>query len=207
MAKLPICHRVIVFKSLLKNDVSVVKRAFTNKDKTIPTRIIVLLDIALSIFVENTITENTVINPNINPTKGNVKLPITGIVIPLTTIRPAPKDAPEDTPNVYGDANSFFSTDCTTAPPVAKHPPTKNASNTLGSLNFQIIEISLAVILSAKDIFKVLFKIIDNVSIKLMSELPMDVPNKSIINIAIILKIDFFLFVIFIWISSFCYFL
>ena len=56
-------------------------------------------------------------------------------------------------------------------------------------------------------LFKVLFKIIDNVSTKLMSELPIDVPNKSIINIIIILKIDFFLFVIFIWISSFCYFL
>lgn len=71
----------------------------------------VLLDIALSILVENRITEKTVINPNTNPTNGNVKLPTTGIVIPVTIIRPAPSDAPEDTPSVYGDANSFFNTD------------------------------------------------------------------------------------------------
>lgn len=158
-------------------------------------------------MVENRITEKTVINPNTNPTNGNVKLPTTGIVIPVTIIRPAPSDAPEDTPSVYGDANSFFNTDWTTDPPVAKHPPTKNASNTLGSLSFQIIEISLAGIFPAKDIFKVLFNIIDNVSIKLMSELPIDVPNKSIINTVTILKIDFFLFVILIWINSFRYFI
>ena len=66
----------------------------------------VLLDIALSILVENRITKKTVINPNTNPTNGNVKLPTTGIVIPVTIIRPAPSDAPEDTPSVYGDESA-----------------------------------------------------------------------------------------------------
>ena len=65
----------------------------------------------LSIFVENTITEKTVINPKINPIKGNVNPPINGIDNPVTITSPAPKDAPEDTPKVYGDANSFFSID------------------------------------------------------------------------------------------------
>ena len=46
-------------------------------------------------------TKYTVKSPNINPTKGSVKLPMTGIVTPVTITRPAPKDAPDDTPIVY----------------------------------------------------------------------------------------------------------
>ena len=65
------------------------------------------------------------------PIKGNVNPPNIGIYIPETITSPAPKDAPEDTPRVYGDASSFFNTDCTTEPLVAKHPPTINANNTL----------------------------------------------------------------------------
>ena len=77
----------------------------SNNEKTIPANIIVLFDIVLSILLENNMTKYTVKSPNINPTKGSVKLPMTGIVIPVIITRPAPNDAPDDTPKVYGDAS------------------------------------------------------------------------------------------------------
>ena len=121
-------------------------------------------------------TKYTVKSPNINPTKGSVKLPMTGIVIPVIITRPAPNDAPDDTPKVYGDASWFFNIDCTTAPLVAKHPPTKNANNTLGNLIFHIIDTSFGKTPSLRVIPKVLFAIIDIVSNILILELPMEVP-------------------------------
>lgn len=84
--------------------------------------------------------------------------------------------APDDTPNVNGDANWFLSIDWTTAPLDAKHPPTKNANKTLGNLIFQIIDTSLANIPSLSGIPKALFAIIDIVSSILISELPMEAP-------------------------------
>ena len=71
----------------------------------------VLFDIVLSIVEEKTITIYTVAKPNKKPTNGSVKLPIIGIEIPVTIINPAPRDAPDDTPRVYGDASWFFKID------------------------------------------------------------------------------------------------
>ena len=133
---------MILCISSLKNADNVANKAFTNNEKTIPKSIIVLLDIVLSIFAEKVITINTVVSPEINPTIGRVKLPNIGKVTPETITSPAPNDAPEDTPNVYGEANWFLSMDCTTAPLVAKQPPTRKANKTLGNLNFQIIDTS-----------------------------------------------------------------
>ena len=96
--------------------------------------------------------------------------------IPNTTASVAPKDAPDDTPNVYGDASWFFNIDCTTAPLVAKHPPTKNANKTLGNLIFHIIDTSFGITPSLRGIFINLFAIIDIVSNILILELPMEVP-------------------------------
>ncbi|MPN07514.1 hypothetical protein SDC9_154784 [bioreactor metagenome] len=111
MAKLPICHSVILSKSSVKNAINVVNKAFTNKENTIPAKIIVLFDMVLSILDAKIITINTVAKPEINPTKGRVNPCKNGIDIPETITNPAPRDAPEDTPSVYGDASSFFSTD------------------------------------------------------------------------------------------------
>ena len=100
------CLRCTAYK-----DVKVVSNEFTNNENTIPANIIVLLDIDLSIFAEKVITENTVISPNKNPTIGSVKLPKKLADNPNTITKPAPKDAPDDTPKVYGDANSFLRVD------------------------------------------------------------------------------------------------
>lgn len=134
------------------------------KQKTIPASIMVLLAIVLSILEEKTITPYTVINPHKKPINGNVNCPRNGIDIPRTITNPAPKDAPDDTPRVYGDANSFLSIDWTTDPLTAKHPPTIKANNTLGSLSDHIIDISFGSIPSLNGKFITLFKIIFIVS-------------------------------------------
>ena len=57
IAKLPICQSAILFKSSENIAVKVVSKALTNKEKTIPANIIVLLDMVLSILLENNITK------------------------------------------------------------------------------------------------------------------------------------------------------
>ena len=67
-----------------------------------------LFDIVLSILDENTITPYTVKSPNKKPIKGKVKFPKKDMFIPSIITNPAPSDAPDDTPKVYGEASSFF---------------------------------------------------------------------------------------------------
>ena len=115
-----------------------------NKEKTIPVKIIVVLDNSLSTLLANNKTIIIVNKLHKNPTRDKEKFPRNGIVIPETIKRPTPSDAPDDTPKVYGEANGFFNTDWTTAPLTAKAPPTQKANKTLGNLILHIIETSFA---------------------------------------------------------------
>ena len=46
---------------------------------------------------------------------------------------PTPREAPDETPKVYGDANGFFNIDWIMAPLTAREAPTPKANNTLGN--------------------------------------------------------------------------
>ncbi len=74
--------------------------AFTNNEKTIPTKIIVLVSKFLSIIAANFTAAKTVTIPNIKPVTGNVNNPKKGILNPVTITIAAPNEAPEDTPRV-----------------------------------------------------------------------------------------------------------
>ena len=65
----------------------------------------VVLDRPLSTFSANYNTIIMVIKLQRKPTIGIVNLPKNGIDAPVTIIIPTPKDAPEDKPKVYGEAN------------------------------------------------------------------------------------------------------
>jgi hypothetical protein len=65
----------------------------------------------LSTLWENLITINTVKSLHINPVRGKVNLPRKGIEAPDIIRNPIPREAPEDTPNVYGDAKGSLSID------------------------------------------------------------------------------------------------
>ena len=132
----------------------VVSTALQNKEKTIPDKIIVEVDIYLSTMEANLTIISTVKSPHKNPVKGNVSFPNKGNEKLDIISKPTPSEAPEDTPKVYGEANGFLSTDWTTAPLTDNEPPTIKANNTLGNLKFQIIAISLAFIFLDKGIPK-----------------------------------------------------
>ena len=107
----PICHIVIVFMSSLYNAEIVVSIAFVKRENTIPARIIVLFERLLSTLFAKAITTNTVMTPDKKPITGSARFPITGIEIPNIMYAPTPKDAPDETPNVKGDASGFFKID------------------------------------------------------------------------------------------------
>ncbi|GEA32035.1 hypothetical protein CBE01nite_48520 [Clostridium beijerinckii] len=54
---------------------------------------------------------NTVKSPHKKPVKGRVSLPSIGIEKPDIIRNPTPREAPEDTPKVYGEASGFLSND------------------------------------------------------------------------------------------------
>ena len=129
----PICHIVIAFKSSLHIDVTVVNIALVKSDNTIPANITVLFESPLSTLLEKIITAKTVKTPHKNPIIGIAKFPITGIEIPRTMYIPTPREAPDETPRVYGDANGFFNIDWILAPLTAREAPPPKANNTLGN--------------------------------------------------------------------------
>jgi len=86
---------------------NVESRALKKSDITMPQRMIVLFDIDLSMREENEATKKTVNNPKIKPVNGREKPNKKGRLIPLMMIKPAPKDAPEETPKIYGEASGF----------------------------------------------------------------------------------------------------
>jgi hypothetical protein len=97
--------------SSLNRAVIVVRIALQNREKTIPDKIIVEVDICLSTLEANLTIINTVKSPHKKPTKGNVSLPNKGIEKLEIISKPTPREAPEETPKVYGEANGFLSTD------------------------------------------------------------------------------------------------
>ena len=107
----PICHIVILSILSVNNAVIVVRIALKNNENTRPANIIVLLERLLSTFEANFNINITVNKLHINPISGNVKFPSNGIETPVTITIPTPSEAPDDIPNVYGDANGFFNTD------------------------------------------------------------------------------------------------
>ncbi len=139
-AKLPICQSAICSRCSFDIAVINVKTALINKEKTIPTNIIVLFSIFLSIRDVKLTARKTVNRPNDNPTKGRVNMPSSGILNPVIITNPAPTEAPDDTPRVYDEAKGFFNTDCITVPLTAKAPPTINAKRVLGNLKFHSID-------------------------------------------------------------------
>ena len=139
--------------------------------------------------------------------KGRVKFPKKDIFIPSIITNPAPNDAPDDTPKVYGDASSFFKTDWTTDPLTAREPPTKKASRTLGTLRDQIIDTSFWFILSTSGKLNILCISICAVSNKLILELPIEVPIQKIINTIGIENNANFLFLVYIWVYCLCHFI
>ena len=128
--------------SLPKADIRV-SIAFINNENTIPTKIIVLLDMFLSNFDVKLTARNTVNSPKTNPKKGNVNIPRKGMLTPVIMTIPAPTEAPDDTPKVYEDARGFFNTDCITVPLTANAPPTIKANRVRGILKFKTITYSL----------------------------------------------------------------
>jgi len=54
--------------------------------------------------------------------------------IPNTTASVAPKEAPEETPNIYGSANGFLTIACITIPTTDNPTPTAIANTILGIL-------------------------------------------------------------------------
>ena len=186
----------------------VVSIALAKSEKTIPDKIIVLLDIPLSTLLANKITIITVKSPDKNPIKGNAKFPINGIDTPKIIYIPTPKDAPEDTPNVYGEAKGFLSIDCITAPLTDSAAPIIKASKTLGNLTTQIIATSLLPTPSIKGIENNLFPITEIMLNILNLELPMEVPihiTKNASGSDNHNNIFLFLFIL-VWIYSLCHF-
>ena len=98
--KLPICQNVSRARWSLANAIIRVSMALTNNEKTMPTKIIVLVSKFLSIIAANFTAAKTVAMPNIKPVAGRVKNPSKGILKPVTITIAAPKEAPEDTPKV-----------------------------------------------------------------------------------------------------------
>jgi len=172
----------MLFISSLYNAVIVVRMALKNKENTIPDKIIVVFDMPLSTVDANFTIANTVPIPHKKPIIGIVNFPMKGIENPVTISNPTPRDAPEDTPKVYGDASGFLSTDWTTAPLTESEPPTIKANKTLGNLKFQIIATSLLSIHLDSEIPNTLCPIIDKISLMLVLALPIDVPKHIIKN-------------------------
>jgi hypothetical protein len=137
-----------------------------------PHKIIVLFDIDLSSFDEKNATNKTVTRPKIKPVNGSVNPPNKANENPLIMIIPAPREAPEETPKIKGEASGFLKMDWQTAPAIARLPPTINASSTLGRRNSHTIETFLGSISGGKSSPKILCKIIKNVSPRLMLTLP-----------------------------------
>ena len=89
----------------------VVSTALQNKEKTIPDKIIVEVVMCLSTLEANLTIISTVKSPHKKPTKGRVSYPNKGIEKLDIISKPTPREAPEDTPKVYGEAKGFLSTD------------------------------------------------------------------------------------------------
>src|SRR5699024_5850694 len=81
--KLPICQDISLCKFSPDNAVIIVVMAFIKREKTIPTNIIVVFSIFLSILAVKFITRYTVSSPHNKPTKGRVKFPNKGMVNPV----------------------------------------------------------------------------------------------------------------------------
>ena len=150
MAKLPICQSAILRRSSEKTALNVVRSAFKKSERTMPHRMIVLFDIDLSIREENAATKKTVASPKIKPVSGRENALKNGRVIPLMMIIPAPKDAPDETPKMYGEASGLRKMDWQTAPLIAKHPPARNASSTRGRRRSHTIETFFGSIFGAR---------------------------------------------------------
>jgi hypothetical protein len=87
-------------RSSEKTALKTVSSPFRKSEITMPQRIIVLFDIDLSRRDEIAATRKTVTSPKIKPVKGREKIYASGSVIPLMMTRPAPSDAPDDTPKI-----------------------------------------------------------------------------------------------------------
>jgi len=91
-----------------------------------------------------------VAKPPRKPTKGRVKLPKRGLVIPYKITMQAPRDAPEETPRVYEEARGFRKTDCITTPLTDKAAPAVKARKVRGSLKVQRMDTAVGRIWGGK---------------------------------------------------------
>jgi hypothetical protein len=178
MEKLPICQKSKFRISSLYRATSVVSIALINREKTMPKRITVLFDILLSSLEEQYITIKTVPMPKTKPVRGRVKKLIKGMVKPVRITRPAPKEAPEETPRIKGEARGFFSSDWKTAPLTARAPPVIKARTARGKRRFQTIVIILLSV--SRGSFKIFSSSTLRVSAKGMTVLPRETPAQSI---------------------------
>ena len=80
-----------------------------NNEITMPTKITLLLFNLLSILLHKNKTKSTVKIENENPTNAYEKF--FSELKPKTINNPTPKDAPDETPKVYEEANGFLKTD------------------------------------------------------------------------------------------------
>jgi hypothetical protein len=76
--------------------------------KIIPVKIIVSTFMDLSIFLANNKTAKMVKKEKRILNKGRVNMPANGIDKPKNKVKTAPREAPEDTPIVYGSARGFL---------------------------------------------------------------------------------------------------
>jgi hypothetical protein len=120
--------------------VMVVRMALINNENTIPKRMMVLFDMFLSILEEKAISEYMVIRPDKNPAAGRVNLPRRGNDIPPRITIPEPRETPDETPRVYGEASWFLRMDWITTPLMDREPPAIKARRIRGTRKSQTID-------------------------------------------------------------------
>ena len=128
-----VCILSVSFEKYIIKLVNALKTAF----KAVPAKIS-LIEVALPPMLDNSKTKTLAEKA---PIKADTPIKFSPKIFPKPNIiaLAAPKEAPEETPKIYGSAKGFFTMACITVPQTANPAPIQTASIILGKRNSHTI--------------------------------------------------------------------